>query len=472
MSDDAFDEVLQQAEARVGRTLKDKWTLERVLGVGGMASVYAATHRNQKRVAIKMLHPELSFNAAVRQRFLREGYVANTVQHSGAVSVDDDDLSEDGCAFLVMELLDGETLEARWARKDRRLPPGEVLALIDRVLDTLAAAHARGVVHRDLKPENLFFTRDAQIKVLDFGIARVRELTGATKTQTGSLMGTPTFMPPEQARGRWEEVDAQSDLWAVGATMFTLLSGEFVHVAGTVNESLVLAVTQPARSLGTVRPELPDAVVAFVDRALAYEKASRWPDALAMQAGLREAYASLDSDWDERTVLDEAAAALPETSAIAPGDATRTATELVTAKSTHPLANVQRGRLRLVAGGAAFGTILVVLLAMGRCGGSGKTTSSEVATSLAAAAPISATASNVAAAIATLPPAPPPSVPPPLAIEDLPPAVSEPKRPSLPIGSARSVVLPAPWSVQSPIVAAPKPAKPTPNGADPFAGRE
>lgn len=473
MSDDAFDEVLQQAEARVGRTLKGKWTLDRVLGVGGMASVYAATHRNQKRVAVKMLHPELSFNAAVRQRFLREGYVANTVQHMGAVSVDDDDVSEDGCAFLVMELLDGETLESRWARKDRRLPPGEVLALVDRVLDTLAAAHARGIIHRDLKPENLFFTRDAQVKVLDFGIARVRELGCATKTQTGSLMGTPTFMPPEQARGRWEEVDAQSDLWAVGATMFTLLSGEFVHMAGTVNESLVLAVTQPARSLGTLRSDLPTSLLAFVDRALAYDKAARWPDALAMQTALREAYAALESDWDERAVLDEAAAALPEASAVAPGDAARNATELVTAKSTPPLANVPHGRLRLVVSGATLGTVLVVLLAMSRCGGSAKTASLEAATSLAAATPIAATAGHVAA-IATLPPAPapPPSIPPPLAIDDLPPAMLEPKRLSSPLAETHPFTKPTPPAAQPPVVVVPKPAKPAPNGTDPFAGRE
>ena len=92
MTDDAFDESLRQANARVGSTLKGKWTLDYLLGVGGMASVYAATHRNQKRVAIKMLHPELSFNAVVRQRFLREGYVASTVQHPGAVSVFDDEV--------------------------------------------------------------------------------------------------------------------------------------------------------------------------------------------------------------------------------------------------------------------------------------------------------------------------------------------------------------------------------------------
>jgi len=115
-----FDPLMVRAQQRIGQVLREKWRLDALLGVGGMAAVYAATHRNQKRVAIKMLHPELSFNSAVRQRFLREGYVANTVQHSGAVSVDDDDVSEDGCAFLVMELLDGETLDARWARKGRR----------------------------------------------------------------------------------------------------------------------------------------------------------------------------------------------------------------------------------------------------------------------------------------------------------------------------------------------------------------
>jgi len=464
MSNDAVDEILLQAESRVGRTLKDKWTLERLLGIGGMASVYAATHRNQKRVAIKMLHPELSFNAAVRQRFLREGYVANTVQHPGAVSVDDDDVSEDGCAFLVMELLDGETLDARWARKERRLPPGEVLALMDRVLDTLAAAHARGIVHRDLKPENLFLTRDAQVKVLDFGIARVRELSGATKTQTGSLMGTPTFMPPEQARGRWGEVDAQSDLWAVGATMFTLLTGEFVHEAGTVNEALVLAVTQPARSLGALRPELPSAVIDFVDRALAYDKHARWPDALAMQLGLREAYAALESDWDEATVLDEAAASLPDEATTGAGVLPGNTTELVTAKSNHPLAVASRHRALMLAGGIALAGIVLVLIAMSTGSRSSTPVPFETGAARRAAAPPAPTSETTRPVIANAPAAPPP-----LAIDDLPPATPEPKRAAPPIGSGH---LASAAPIKSATTAAPKLGKPTAGAADPFAGRE
>jgi len=292
--DDAQADLVARVGARVGLTLKGKWRIDQLIGVGGMASVYAATHRNNKRVAVKMLHPELSMNAAIRQRFLREGYVANSVGHPGAVSVDDDDVTDDGCAFLVMELLEGETLDARWERKGRRFEPTEVLAAMDQVLDTLAAAHEKGIVHRDLKPENLFLTQTGLVKVLDFGIARVKELSAsASSTQTGSLMGTPNFMPPEQARGLWAEVDGTSDIWALGATMFTLLTGRYVHVSRTVNEALVLAVTQRAPSVGDVGVTLPAEVVALVDTALAYEKNERWPDARTMQEALRHTYESL-----------------------------------------------------------------------------------------------------------------------------------------------------------------------------------
>ncbi|MCA9631121.1 MAG: serine/threonine protein kinase, partial [Myxococcales bacterium] len=233
------DSLVQRAQARVGSVLNEKWTLESLLGVGGMAAVYAATHRNKKRGAVKLLHPELSHEPTIRQRFLREGYVANTVDHPGAVRVDDDDVTEDGAAFLVMELLEGETLESRAERKGGRLPVSEVLPVADQLLDVLIAAHAKGIVHRDLKPENLFLTRAGVLKVLDFGIARLRENNEkSTATQTGSTMGTPAFMAPEQARGRWEDVDARTDLWAVGAILFNLLSGRLVFEARTTNEML------------------------------------------------------------------------------------------------------------------------------------------------------------------------------------------------------------------------------------------
>jgi serine/threonine-protein kinase len=282
------DELAQRVQARLGTTIADKWRLSRVLGIGGMAAVYAAVHRNQNRVAIKMLHAEQSLNETVRTRFLREGYVANTVEHPGAVRIFDDGVA-DGGAFLVMELLEGESLEDRRDRLGGRLPTADVLSLCDQLLDTLAAAHAKGIVHRDIKPDNLFLTTTGKLKVLDFGIARLRELSEAGGTAAGTFMGTPSFMSPEQARGRWGEVDARSDLWAVGATMFYLLTGRLVHDADSFVDQLTLAVREPAPSLASIDPGIPSVASEIVDRALAYGSLERFQDARSMQEAVRGA---------------------------------------------------------------------------------------------------------------------------------------------------------------------------------------
>ena len=288
---EVFDPLIERSRARVGLLLRDKWHLDVLLGVGGMAAVYAATHRNGSRAAVKLLHAELSTHPDVRERFLREGYLANAVGHDGAVRVIDDDVAEDGSLFLVTELLDGETLEGRRRRFDGRLEEDEVLAIADQVTGVLVAAHAKGVVHRDLKPENVFLTRSGQVKVLDFGIARLRELSRPdSATKAGESMGTPAYMAPEQARGLWDAVDGRSDLWAVGATMFCLLSGRQVHNGRTNNEQLLSAMTRPAPSLRSVLPGVSPSVANVVDRALAFNKVMRWPDASAMQEAVRRAY--------------------------------------------------------------------------------------------------------------------------------------------------------------------------------------
>lgn len=290
---DISDHVTQRSEARVGTVLKGKWRLDRVLGVGGMATVYAATHRNQARVAIKMLHPEVAVDAEVTERFLREGYVANSVAHAGTVKVLDDDVDDSGAPFLVMEMLEGETLERRTTRKGK-LELQEIIALGVQILDVLASAHDAGVVHRDLKPENLFLTKQGDLKILDFGIARLREITPeASRTRAGSLLGTPGFMAPEQARGRWDEVDHRTDLWAVGATLYSMLTGNYVHEAETVQEQLILAATQRVPSIQDVVPDLPTAFAQAVDRALSFDKNERWFSARDFQAALR-ACAGLD----------------------------------------------------------------------------------------------------------------------------------------------------------------------------------
>ena len=284
------DELKGIAEARLGRVLKGKYRLDRVLGIGGMATVYAATHRNKKRVAIKMLHPELSMRENIRTRFLREGYVANSVDHPGAVSVHDDDVAEDGSAFLVMELLEGSSLEDVAASKpERKLPIALVVSIGDALLEVLAAAHSKGIVHRDLKPANLFLTNDGRLEVLDFGIARLHDETASEATAAGAMMGTPAYMAPEQAQGESDKVDAQTDMWAAGATLFVLASGTLVH-DGTNGQQLMLqAATKKARSLASVVRDAPEPIVAVIDKALAFDKPERWLTAKAMRDALRGA---------------------------------------------------------------------------------------------------------------------------------------------------------------------------------------
>jgi serine/threonine-protein kinase len=280
------------ARSRIGKVLREKWRIDTMLGAGGMAVVYSATHvNNGRRAAIKVLHPSLGNNAEVRTRFLREGYLANKVEHPGTVAVLDDDVAEDGGVFLVMELLEGETLEGRRERLGRPLPWPEVLSIGDRLLDVLAAAHDKGIVHRDIKPDNVFLTRDGAVKVLDFGIARIRALKGARLTLAGSgAIGTPAFMPPEQAHGRWDEVGPRADVWAVGATMFFLITGRLVHEAPKLTDLMLAAMTQPAPPIASVLPGLPPPVARMIDKALAFDAKDRWADGRSMQLALRAAY--------------------------------------------------------------------------------------------------------------------------------------------------------------------------------------
>jgi len=162
---------------RVGATVKGKWTIDALLGVGGMAAVYAATHRNGQRAALKILHIDFARDKTVCDRFLREAYVSNKIGHPACVTVLDDDTTEEGEPFLVMELLDGETLRELWMHTGRRMPVPQVLKIADPILDCLTACHALGVIHRDLKPANIFITKSGEVKVLDFGVAQFRSAT-------------------------------------------------------------------------------------------------------------------------------------------------------------------------------------------------------------------------------------------------------------------------------------------------------
>jgi len=278
------ESMFDLAESRVGRVLRGKYTIEGVLGVGGMAVVYRARHRNQKLFAIKMLHPEYMARTDVHARFVREGYVANSVGHSGVVSVLDDDVDDDGYPYLVMELLEGATVESLCPPGDPPIPVREALAIVYQLLDVLACAHDKGIVHRDIKPANLFVSDSGELKVLDFGVARLRDTSlDAQAIQTSALLGTPGFMAPEQAQGTVKDVDHRTDLWAVGATLFTMLSGRLVHEGDNSRQVAVRAATEPARSLAAVAPEVPPSVVRAVSKALMFDRSERWQSAASMR---------------------------------------------------------------------------------------------------------------------------------------------------------------------------------------------
>jgi eukaryotic-like serine/threonine-protein kinase len=360
-----------------------------------MGTVYAVTHRNRKRFALKMLHPELSVVEDVRLRFLREGYVANTVNHPGAVAVLDDDVAEDGSAFLVMELLEGQSFEALWEAYGRAIPCALLLPLFEQVLSVLAAAHAQGIVHRDIKPANLFLTTSGQVKVLDFGIARLRERDRKV-TQTGAALGTPAFMAPEQARGETGQVTAQTDVWAVGATLFVLLTGRLVHQGATPEQLMINAATCPAPRLREAAPDTPEAVAGVVDRALAFEKLDRWSSASEMQRALSRACLEVG----------QTAAAVPSGVRPAPpGELTSPPTYGAVAHATRPLLAASPPRPRSL---APFAVALSVLLGISLAWWLGARSRSVAGThALASAAGPAAPREPVAApALTSAPPAP------------------------------------------------------------------
>lgn len=287
---------MDDAFARVGSPLNAKWTIDALIGSGGMATVYAATHRNGSRAALKVLHAELARDTSIRERFLREGKIANKIEHPSAVQILDDDVSDQGEVFLVMELLEGKTLEAHIRNQGGKLTIEETFRVFDPVIDLLGKAHEHGIIHRDIKPENVFLTDEGIVKVLDFGIARFREQQGGPEaTRQGTALGTPSFMAPEQALGLGDMVDGRADLFSVGACMYTSLSGTRLHEGRAENEAFVLAATKAAPSVANVAPDLPVEIVAFIDKALAYERNSRFADAATMRASMRALLAALQA---------------------------------------------------------------------------------------------------------------------------------------------------------------------------------
>jgi serine/threonine protein kinase len=276
-----------------GRTLAGRYVLERSIGEGGMGAVFAAVQLAvQRRVAVKVLLPGVARDPGIVERFRREAMLAANIARRGAVEIIDFDRDPIAGPFIVMELLDGESLADRLKRHGR-LNPREATWIAVSILETLEAVHGRGVIHRDLKPANVFLAREGSgppvVKVLDFGVARVLAPHGEV-TARGAVIGTPRYMAPEQAAGG--EVDARADIYAVGAILYACLGGKpYAHVPSEHARAAVLAGPPPP--LSQMNRDLPAPLVAVVDRAMARAVAARFTTAAAMRDALVRAAQAL-----------------------------------------------------------------------------------------------------------------------------------------------------------------------------------
>jgi tRNA A-37 threonylcarbamoyl transferase component Bud32 len=265
---------------RVGKLVGGKYRLVRLVGSGGMGEVYEAHHAAiGRRFAIKFLHPLLAGNGEAVVRFQREAQAAGGLENENIAAVVDMGTAEDRTPFLVMEYLDGEDLGRLLVRSGPLSAPRATYITIQ-VCRGLSAAHARDIVHRDLKPENLFICKrndgSDQVKILDFGIAKLHASTGLT--QTGTTMGTPFYMSPEQARGA-KEVDPRTDIYSLGVILYEMLSGAKPHPGDSYNEILYHVLTQEPTALDGMRPGLPLGLSGVVHRAMAYEAMNRFVSA-------------------------------------------------------------------------------------------------------------------------------------------------------------------------------------------------
>jgi serine/threonine-protein kinase len=266
----------------------------RQLSEGGMGVVYAAEHRLLGRpAAIKVLLEQFSRHPQIIQRFFTEARAATAIRHPGIVEIYDFGHQDDGSAYIAMELLEGEDLDTR-IRRLGRLPVGQAIHMAMQIASALAAAHAHSVVHRDLKPANIFLVPDPQvvggerIKLLDFGIAKVAAEDGGgdgQRTQVGMVMGTPSYMAPEQCLGA-AEVDARADLYAVGCILFEMVCGRPPMTGATGMDIIAAHLRQPPPRPRDITPEVSTELEALILRLLEKDPARRPQSAGELETAL------------------------------------------------------------------------------------------------------------------------------------------------------------------------------------------
>lgn len=300
----------------IGKRLNDTYTVESVIGEGGMGRVYRASHTRitSKRFAIKVLRPEFTRNAEVVARFRREAEVAACIAHPNVVEVYDVDETADGYFYLVCEFLAGRDLSEHLGELGKL----DFLVAVNIALQlcrALEAAHAAGVIHRDVKPQNVFLLAGEDgtlpaypaVKILDFGLSRFMDSEGTQLTRAGVIMGTPSYMSPEQAEGK--AVDVRTDVYGVGSVLFAMLTGRPPYEADTL-QALVLAVIsqEPARPR-SINSEIPENLEFIVQKAMARAKEERYQTVADFRAALEGYYDRLMNESNATSPLPRVQAA-------------------------------------------------------------------------------------------------------------------------------------------------------------------
>ncbi|MBL8679946.1 MAG: protein kinase [Myxococcales bacterium] len=334
MTDEGFRET-EIPDPYVGTVVQNKFRFIRKLGEGGMGSVYEGLNTSiQRKVAIKCLHSHLARDANVVYRFRNEAVAAAKIGNEHIVDVLDMGQLPDGAYFLVLEFLDGTDL-AGLLDKEGILPVGRVVRIVRQVLSALGAAHQSKIVHRDIKPENVFLVRrssgDDFVKLLDFGIAKVDGDTTSMRTATGTQLGTPYYMPPEQAMGH-KDIDSRADLYATGVMIYHCLTGRFPFEGDSLPMLMYRLCHTDATPLLTYRPDLPADLAAIVMRTISKNRDERPATAEELSA-LLEPFAKLDTPAPTRTEVNSRSAS--DTGAIpAASGAESAASEPKTHKTT------------------------------------------------------------------------------------------------------------------------------------------
>jgi serine/threonine-protein kinase len=263
--------------------LAGKYRIERVLGAGGMGVVAAAYHLQlDQRIAIKFLLPEALNNPEAVARFSREARAAVKIRSEHVARVTDVGTLESGAPYMVMEFLEGIDL-SEWVRLHGPLPIAQAAEFIVQACEAIAEAHSLGIIHRDLKPANLFVIRRADgtdsVKVLDFGISKLTNAASSgpdiAMTRTHTMMGSPLYMSPEQMASS-RDVDAATDIWAIGATLFELLTGRAPFIADSIPQLCAMILQEPAPALRQFRPDAPEALQTVVARCLEKDRSRRY----------------------------------------------------------------------------------------------------------------------------------------------------------------------------------------------------